>query len=443
MLVIGINSRPTGAHLAGWRHPDSWKPVVMNLANIVKVAEIAERGKCDFVFLADANGVPHMSDPVLFEACGPSARPAAYEPLTVLSAIAMKTSHVGLVGTATTTYEEPYLLARKFLSLDHLSGGRAAWNLVTTSDPEDALNFNRDEHVGRTERYERAGEFAQVVRGLWDSWAEDAFPEDRTTGQFLRSERVHVLNHQGKHFSVRGPLNLARSPQGQPVLFSAGQSEPGKELIASNAECMFSVPGTKEEAQATYADIKGRMAKYGRSPDSLKILPAFSAYVAETDEEAEAHYQELQSLIPEKLGVQFLSKALEMDVSGYPVDGPVPELTGEIVGGTSGRYLVANMIKRENLTIREAYKRVLGAPGGGVFKGGYLRVADMIEDWYRSKACDGFIVGGSVMPIGIERFVDMVIPELQRRGIFRKEYESNTLRGNLGLPIPRNAFFAA
>lgn len=441
MMIIGINARPTGAHLGGWRHPDGWKPAILNVDNIVRTAQIAERGKCDLVFLADSNGVRHIDKPSLFAACAPSDRPASFEPVTLLSAIAMKTSHVGLVATATTTYEEPYSLARKFASLDHISGGRAAWNLVTTSNSEDALNFGQPEHMDRASRYERAGEFVDVVRGLWDSWAEDAFVEDKTTGQFLRPDRMHVLNHKGRHFTVRGPLNSTRSRQGYPVLFSAGQSEAGKELIAAKADCMFSVSGSKEDAQRLYADVKGRMAKYGRAPDELKILPGFSVYVGATDEEAEAHYQELQALIPEALGVDYLSNALQMDLSGYPIDGPVPDVSGEQVGGTSGRYVMAETIRRNNYTIREAYQHALGAWAGGDFKGSPGTIADQMIDWYESKACDGFIIGGSVMPIGLERFVDLVIPELQRRGKFRKEYGSTTLRGNLGLAVPESAFF--
>lgn len=443
MMVIGVNARTLGAHLGGWRHPDSWSPAMMNLQNTILCAQIAERGKLDLIFLADGNGVRQMDKPALFSACSPSDRPAVYEPVTLLSAVAMFTKHIGLVATATTTYEEPYTLARKFASLDHLSGGRAGWNLVTTSNAEDALNFSRDAHMQREDRYERAREFAEVVRGLWDSWAEDAFPQDKGTGQFLDAAKVRLLNHKGKHFSVRGPLNVARAPQGHPVIFSAGQSDAGRELIASTADCVFASGNSKEETAELYADIKGRMAKHGRHPDTLKILPGLAVYVGRTAAEADELFEQLQALIPETLGVEYLSKLLEMDLSSYPLDGPVPELGEQNVGGTAGRYSVHNMAKRDNLSIRQTYQRILGASGGGMFKGDPKMVADQMEDWYNSKACDGFIVGGPVMPRGLNDFVDLVVPELRRRGLFRKEYEGSTLRDNLGLTKPVNPHFPA
>jgi alkanesulfonate monooxygenase len=439
MMILGANARAVGAHLGGWRHPDSWKPVVMNLQNTIKCAQTAERGKFDLIFLADGNGVRQMDKPALFEACSPSDRPAVFEPVTLLSAIAMVTKHVGLVATATTTYEEPYMLARKFASLDHLSNGRAGWNLVTTSYDEDSLNFGRDEHVAREERYERAREFATVVRGLWDSWAEDAFPENQATGQLLDASKVHVLNHKGRFFSVRGPLNVARPPQGYPVLVSAGQSEPGKELIASLADCMFASGKSKEDTRQTYVDIKARMAKYGRSPDQLKVLPGLAVYVGKTESAARELYEDLQNLISPRVGIEYLSKILNMDISGYPVDGPLPELT-ETVGGLSTRYTVANMAKRENLTIRQTYQRILGS-SSNMFIGDPVQIADEMEDWYRSQACDGFILGGGVMPGGLDDFVDLVVPELQKRGLFRKDYQGSTMRENLGLAKPQSQFF--
>ncbi len=256
-MVIGVNARTLGAHLGGWRHPDSWSPAVMNLKNSIMCAQIAERGKLDLIFLADGVGVRQLDKPKLFAACSPSDRPAVFEPITMLSAIAMKTEHVGLVATATTTYEEPYTLARKFASLDHISEGRAGWNLVTTSNAEDSMNFGKEQHMGRDERYERAREFVDVVRGLWDSWEEDAFPQDKSTGQFLDPDKVHLLNHRGKHFNVRGPLNVARPPQGHPVIFQAGQSEGGLELAAATADCVFGGGGNKEQSIELYANLKG------------------------------------------------------------------------------------------------------------------------------------------------------------------------------------------
>jgi len=415
----------------------------MSLQNNIEMAKTVEAAKLHFVFLADGNGIRGMDQPKMFEATGPSDRPAVFEPVTMLSAIATHTTNVGLVATATTTYEEPFSVARKFASLDHISGGRAAWNLVTTSNAEDSLNFNRTAHMPRDERYERAGEFAAIVRGLWDSWAPDAFPENKGTGQFLRSDRVHVLDHKGKHFSVRGPLNVARCPQGHPLIFCAGQSEAGKELAASTADCLFATGTSKEQSRGIYSDIKGRLAKYGRKNDDLKILPGLLIYVGETAQEAEDYYQELQSLIEPDLGVEYLSKTLEMDVSPYPLDGPVPELTGEKVGGIATRYLMAEHAHRNNLTVRQAYQHVVGSMGGLIIKGSVKDVCDQMEDWFQSGVCDGFVISGPVMPDGMYRILRMVVPELQRRGTFRKDAKAGqTLREALGLDTPKNPYFA-
>ncbi|MGD0432764.1 MAG: NtaA/DmoA family FMN-dependent monooxygenase, partial [Acetobacteraceae bacterium] len=276
-----------GGHLGGWRHRDAWTDNVMNLDHAIETARAAERGKFDLLFLADGNAVRQMDKPTLFAANSPSDRPAVFEPVTLLAAIAQFTRHIGLLATATTTYDEPYLVARRFASLDHLSKGRACWNIVTTSYPDDSLNFSRTEHVARDVRYERAREFVQVAKGLWDSWAEDAFIQDQEAGRFLDPARVHVLNHKGKHFQVKGPLNVARCPQGYPLLFSAGQSEEGRELAAEHADCLFAVTNTKLAGQRFYADMKGRLDKYGRQSDSLRILPGAAVYVGRTAGEAD------------------------------------------------------------------------------------------------------------------------------------------------------------
>ena len=438
-MILGANIRAVGAHLAGWRHPDAARPAAMNLANTVAYAQLAERGTMHFAFLADGNGVRQMDKPALFAAMAPTDRPTVFEPVTLLSAISMVTRRIGLVATATTTYEAPFSLARKFASLDHLSGGRAAWNLVTTSNADDALNFGHTEHVARDQRYERAREFADVVRGLWDSWADDAFLEDREAGRFLDPAKVHVLQHQGRYLSVRGPLNMARPPQGHPVLFSAGQSEAGRELTAAMSDCMFATGASMEQARANYADVKGRMAKHGRDPASLKILHDVTIYAAPTAAEAEAHFQELQALIPPALGVEML----EMDVSGHPLDGPVPPVDGQNVGGTSIRFSVAETAHREGLSIRQTYQRVVTGSGGCSFKGGAQEVADEMEAWFKGGGCDGFVISGPVMRRGLAAVVDLVIPELRRRGLFHAAYSGTTFRQNLGLARPANRFFAA
>jgi len=443
MMILGVNARVLGAHLAGWRHPKAWSRTVMNLGHMIEYAELAEQGKLHFMFLADGNGVRHMDKPGLFAATTPSDRPAAFEPVTLLSALAMKTQRLGLVATATTTYEEPFTLARKFASLDNLSGGRAAWNLITTANPGDAMNFSRTEHVARDMRYQRAAEFIEVVRGLWDSWADDAFPQDKESGQFLDPARVHTLNHKGKFFSVLGPLNVARSPQGRPLVFSAGQSEPGKELIARIADCMFATGNSKEASQAVYADIKGRMEKYGRRSDELKILPDMTVCVAESRSQASELYEELQQLISPELGVSFLSKQLDMDLSAYPIDGPVPDLGDMPVGGTSARTAIAEIAHKDGLSIRQTYQKTVGGAGGSIFMGTAVDVADQMQDWFEGKACDGFVLCGLTMPDGLDKIVKLLVPELQRRGLFHRDYAGSTLRENIGLPIATNAFFKA
>jgi alkanesulfonate monooxygenase len=441
--MMNLVALPTvvGGHLGGWRHPSSFDNSVMNLDAVIELARIAERGKMDAIFFADGNGVRDMDRPELFAANSPSARPAGFEPVTMLSAVAMVTRDIGLVATATTTFDEPWHVARRFASLDHISKGRAGWNLVTASNAGDALNFGRDAHMARPVRYERAQEFYEVVVDLWDSWADDAFVQDKAAGKFLDPARVRTIDHAGKHFKVKGPLNVARTPQGRPVVFMAGQSGPGMELAARYADALFGAGSTKQDCQDAYAGIKGRMAKYGRAPESLRILPGVSVFVGRTAAEAEELFQELQSLISPALGVHYLSKMLVHDLSGLPVDGPVPKVADEVVGGSSLRRYIVDMMRRDRLTIRETYERVLPALGGPMFKGTAAQVADQMEDWVADKACDGFTILAPLQPRGLRDFVDLVVPELQRRGAFRTEYGSSTLRGHLGLAIPVNRHF--
>jgi FMN-dependent oxidoreductase (nitrilotriacetate monooxygenase family) len=440
-LMTGLGG--LGGHLGGWRHKDSWTHTSMDLGHSIEIAQLAEKGKFDLLFVADGNAVRQMDKPALFAANSPSDRPTAFEPITHLTAVAMHTKHIGLLATATTTYEEPYLLARRFASLDHLSNGRACWNVVTTSYPGDALNFSRTEHMPRIERYERSVECVEICKGLWDSWAEDAFIENRATGQYLDPTKVHVLNHKGRHFSIKGPLNVSRMPQGYPVLFLAGQSDQGREMAAKHADCAFTIMNNIEEGREIYADLKGRLAKYGRHPDTLKIIAAASVYVGRTESEADEFYEELQSLISPTLGVPYLSKLVEMDLSGYALDGPMPDLSGKTNAIESFRVMINAMVKRDNLTIRQTYQRVLPSMGFIVFKGNPVQIVDQMEEWYKTKACDGFNVQHPVLPRSLKDFVDLVIPELQRRGLTRREYTGKTLRENMGLPMPVNPYFPA
>lgn len=440
-MIIGANVRAVGGHLAGWRHPDACSYTVMNRENALDMARLSEAAKLHFIFLADGNGVRSMDKPVLFEAGSPTDRPGVFEPVTLLAACSVVTERVGLVATITTTYEQPFTVARKIGSLDHLSGGRAAWNVVTTSNADDALNFSYSEHMGRDIRYARAEEFIEVARGLWDSWADDAFVQNKETGQFLDSAKVHRLNHKGEFFQVAGPMNQARPPQGYPVTFSAGQSDAGRNLTAKYSDCMFSNGGPKDAAVRLYADIKGRMAKYGRKPDDLKILDNVAVYIGHDAADAKRRHEELQALISPKLGMAMLSKVLEMDVSGYPLDGPVPDLDEQKVGGTSSRNIVFEMARAENLTLEQTYRRVvLGSSGTGII-GGPEEIADQMQDWYESKACDGFVVSGPVMPRDLKDFCDLVLPILQKRGLFHTDYKGKTLRENLGFARPQNPFF--
>jgi N-acetyl-S-(2-succino)cysteine monooxygenase len=429
-----------GYHPGGWRHPEGWSQPSVNFAQNLDTAKTAERGKFDMLFTGDSNSVK-MGTRALLEAGSMNGRPVQFEPVTLLSAIAMHTEHIGLLATATTSYEEPYTLARKFASLDHISNGRACWNVVTTAGQADALNFGFKEPLPAEVRYERARESVEVCKGLWDSWADDAFVQDKASGRFLDPDKVHVLNHEGKHFSVKGPLNIRRPPQGHPVLFMAGQSEPGREFAASTADCQFAVTPSKEVAIAFYADVKGRMGKYGRAPEALRILPGVGVYVGRTAAEADEFLEELESLVSPVQGVQNLSAHLGMDLSGYPIDGPLPEITGDNVGVSSRRFAVIEMARKENLTIRQTYLRVMRALGHVVMKGDGKQVADQMEDWFKSNACDGFNVHVPIQPGGLRRFVDLVIPELQRRGLFRKEYTAKTLREEMGLPVAANPYF--
>ncbi|GAA4556903.1 LLM class flavin-dependent oxidoreductase [Pseudonocardia xishanensis] len=438
ILVTGVY--PVGGHLAGWRHPTAYPDIAMNLDAMIELARLAERGRIQALFLADGNAVRQMDKPALFEAVAPSDRPASFEPTTVMAAIAQHTAHVGLFATATTTYEQPYLLARKFASLDHISGGRAIWNVVTGSYPGDAVNFGGG-FPERTDRYRRAGEFLDVCKGLWDSWADDAFPQDKASGRFLDSSRVHVLDHVGENFAVRGPLNVARSPQGHPVLFMAGQSGPGRDLAAQHADCLFTVAQTKEESLAAVADIKGRVAAFGRDPAALKIIPGIRVNVAGSREQALDLYRELNALVSPALGVEYLSSQVKQDLSGYPLDGPMPDLSTEVAGVTSIRQSIGEMAAREGLTVRQTYQRLLAADEDPPFTGTAAEVADEMEDWFRSGACDGFMMNVPTLPLGLERVVDLLVPELQRRGLFHDDYTGGTLREELRLPVLRNAYF--
>jgi alkanesulfonate monooxygenase len=434
-LRLGAFMRPVSIHTGAWRYPGSYRDANFNFAHLKRFAQTLERARFDAFFMADHLAVLNM--PV--DALKRSHTVTSFEPFTLLSALAGATEHIGLIATGSTTFDAPYHIARRFASLDHISGGRAGWNIVTTSNPDAALNFGLEEHMEHGERYARAREFYDVVTGLWDSFADDAFIRDAESGIYFDPEKLHVLNHKGKYFSVRGPLNIARPVQGWPVIVQAGASDAGRQLAAETAEVVFAAGSSLANARRFYADVKGRMEKVGRNPDHLKILPGALVVVGDSIEEAREKRARLDSLVHYANAIASLSIALGHDASGFDPDGPLPEVP-DTNASKSGRERVIELAKRENLTVRQLAQR-LGGYGGHAFVGTPATIADQMEEWLVTRGSDGFNVMFPFLPAGLEDFVDRVVPELQRRGLFRREYEGKTLRENLGLPRPESAFF--
>lgn len=436
-LRLGAFMRPVSLHTGAWRYPGAWPDANFNLGHLVQMAQRLEAAKFDAFFMADHLAVLNM--PV--EALKRSHTVTSFEPFTLLSALAMATSRIGLVATASTTFEEPYHVARRFASLDHISAGRAAWNIVTTANPDAALNFGLDDHMEHDERYVRAREFYDVVTGLWDSFADDAFIRDVAAGLYFDPARLHVLDHKGTYFSVRGPLNIARPVQGWPVIVQAGASEAGKQLAAETADAVFTVAPNLAAGRAFYADVKGRLDKLGRPRDHLKILPGAFIVVGDTVEEARAKRAALDGLVHYASAIASLSIALGHDASRFDPDGPLPDIP-ESNASQSARERVVGLARRENLTVRQLALR-LGGYSGLAFVGTPASIADQMEEWLFTEGADGFNVMFPYLPAGLDDVVDKVVPELQRRGLFRREYEGTTLREHLGLPRPENRFFPA
>ena len=430
-MKLGMFYWPCGHHIAAWRHPDGVADSGANLAHLVEIARLAERGLFDMFFMADSVSFWRGS----LESMTHDSYGTWIEPFTLMCALAQHTTHLGLVCTATTTYDQPYSLARRFASLDLISGGRAGWNLVTSANRSEADSFGLAEHVEKSERYRRAREFAQTVRGLWNSWGDDAFVRDKRAGIYFDRDRLQVMEHAGEFFRVRGPLNVSPSPQGEPVLVQAGASDDGRALAAETAEVIFGAQQTLAGAQAFYADVKARMAAHGRDPDGLKIMPGLLVALGRTHDEAVDKYEALQELIDPLTGLQLLSKRLDYDLSGYPVDGPLPDIPRNATASTRVDLFV-EIARREKLTIRDLYRRVAGARGHCEIVGTPVEVADMMEEWVTGAACDGFNIMPPIFPSGLRDFVDLVVPELQRRGLYRTAYAGTTLRENLGLPRP-------
>ncbi|MSP04540.1 MAG: LLM class flavin-dependent oxidoreductase [Acetobacteraceae bacterium] len=435
-LRLGAFMRPVSIHTAWWRYPGAATDANFNLRHIVNFAQTLERGCFDAFFMADHLAVLNMPMAALKR----SATVTSLEPLTLLPALAMVTERIGLIATASTTFDAPYHIARRFASLDHISGGRAAWNIVTTSNPDAALNFGLEEHMDHGERYARAREFFDVVTGLWDSWADDAFIRDVEQGIYFDPARLHVLNHKGKYLSVRGPLNIARPVQGWPVIVQAGASDAGRQLAAETAEMIFGSSNNLADAREFYGDVKGRMEKLGRNRDHLKIMPGALVMVGDSAQEAREKKALLDSLVHPDSGMASLSIALGTDASKFDLDGPLPDIP-ETNQSKSGRQRIIDRARRGNLTVRQL-AQTAGAYGGNAIVGTPAMIADEMQQWLEEEGCDGFNVMFPTVPAGLDDFVNKVVPELQRRGIFRRAYAGKTLRDNLGLPRPGNRFFA-
>lgn len=426
----------TGGHLGGWRHPDAWPAALTDPAYFRHLAQTAERGKFDAVFFADAQGFRRVEGE---EAFG-RTEAAKLDPITLLSALAMVTDKVGLIATASTSYNDPYSLARRFASVDHLSQGRVGWNIVTSHTENEAHNFGRDSHYGHEERYERADEFVDVVCGLWDTWEDGAVIADKASGRYVDTQKLHALNHRGEHFSVAGPLTTPRGPQGHPVLVQAGASDTGRRFAAKYAEVIFTSHPSIETAAKFYGEMKALAAEHGRAPDQLKILPAITPIVAATEDEARALQRQLDDAIDPVLAISFLQVMLgNCDLSGYPIDGPLPPIP-PTKGSQSGRERVIELAARENLSIAEVAKRIAAGRTSRTSVGTAAQVADELEAWFTGGAADGFVISPAYFPGGLETFVDGVVPLLQARGLFRTAYAGATLRDHLGLDRPQNRF---
>ena len=429
-LHLNINALHAGFVPSAWRLPESDPRAFVDVQHYIKLARIAEAGKFDAIFLADNAAIV---DQIHF-------RPiTALEPTVLLASVAAATTHIGLVGTASTSYNEPYNIARRFATLDHVSGGRAGWNAVTTADLPSARNFGRDAVPDHAQRYARAQEFTEVVKALWDSWDDDAFVGDQATGRFVDTAHVQPIAHRGEHFAVQGPLNLPRSPQGHPVVVQAGGSADGRAFAARHAEAVFSASQTLEESQAYARDLKTRAAALGRGPDAVKVLPGLTTIIGATEAEAKRRRDELVELIPWDYSLTRLAGTLGIAPDRLQLDARLPDDL-PLPGGGNGNHTFFHatlaLARRERLTVRQLIRELAGGGGHRVVVGTPEQVADDIERWFLAGAADGFNLMPDALPHGLQAFVDGVVPLLQRRGIFRTGYSGRTLREHLGLPFP-------
>jgi FMN-dependent oxidoreductase (nitrilotriacetate monooxygenase family) len=436
---LGAFIQATGHHISAWLHPDAQADAGLNFEHYREITQTAQRGLFDAVFLADSPGIWGGAPEVRSR----NGKLAHFEPVTLFSALSAVTQNIGFIATASTTYEDPYTLARKFASLDYLSQGRAGWNVVTTGNENAAGNFGLSQHPDHSYRYERAEEFVEVVKGLWDSWDDDAFIRNRESGIYFDPSKLHKLNHRGKYFAVQGPLNVGRPPQGYPVIVQAGASEAGRDLAARTAEVIFTANQTLADAQEFYADVKGRLVRYGRSPEDLKIMPGAFPIIGRTEAEAQEKYEYLQSLIHPDVAWGILKNYYkDIDLSKYSLDDLAPELPSETNNNKSRLKLVRDLATRGTLTLRELYRALATARGHRTIIGTPESIADQLEEWFNNGAADGFNIMPPILPTGLDDFVNLVVPILQKRGLFRTEYEGSTLRENLGLRRPVNQFAA-
>jgi FMN-dependent oxidoreductase (nitrilotriacetate monooxygenase family) len=431
-MKLGAFIMPGGHHRASWRHPSVPEAPEASLGYFINVTQEAERGLFDMVFLADSTA---PWGPAELDMQSRTTSATCFEPLTLLSALATATHSIGLVATSTTTYDEPYLVARKFASLDLISGGRAGWNLVTSTNEREAFNFGRTSHVVHSDRYARASEFADIVLGLWKSWERDAFVRDRKTGLYFDPGKFRPLNHKGEHFQVKGPLNIIPSPQVRPVIVQAGSSEAGRQLASRVADVVFTVQQNKADAALFVTDIRKRATAFGRATNSVLVMPGLVVVVGSTDAEARDKLDEINDLMLPEMGVALLSEMVGVDLRKYPMDGPLPEINVTSSAGVGRQKVVLELARKENLTIRQLYRRVAGVRAHLTFTGTAVGIADTMADWFENGAADGFNMMPLLLPSGLTEFVDLVVPELQSRGLFRTAYEGQTLRSNLGIEV--------
>ncbi len=408
----------------------------MDFRHFVHCAKLAEHGKFDLIFLADSSAVRDLDNPAI--ARDMEHQLVKHEPMALLAAMSTVTSRVGLVPTASTTYNEPYNLTRTLATLDILSEGRAGWNMVTSFSIDEARNFGLRDTLDSSSRHARAAEFAEVMLALFDSWEADAVPRDKPSGIYYDRRKMHVLDHIGPHFKVRGPLDVPRPPQGHIPIFTAGGSDQAQELAARIADGLYAGQPDIERARAYYASAKARLPKYGRSPDDLKIMPGIMPFVGRTLQEARDKFDLMQSLVDPRLGLGLLVVNSFPDYTGYDIEGPVPDLP--LPGGRNSEFTTVMMqrARAENWTIRQLYELVSGGFWHLGVVGTPAMIADMMEEWFTTGAADGFNIQPPCIPVSAEDFVELVTPELQRRGLFRTEYETTTLREHLGLQPATN-----